>query len=141
MRGRNLTTRRAFVKGMTLTTAGVGLGCGGSSPTGPLSPPPPVTRTLNTPLMAVGQTVAVMDGDTVLAVTRLSESRVVAVSRICTHMGCTVLLPEAAEPTLDCPCHGSRFTTSGEVVNGPAVLPLPSYPTRIVGTEVVINLG
>jgi Rieske Fe-S protein len=137
-----MVTRRAFVKGMTLATTAGGLGCGGpSSPTGPLSPPTPTERTLTTALMAVGQTVALFDGDLVLAVTRLTETTVVAVSRVCTHMGCTVLLPEAAERTLDCPCHGSRFTTSGEVVNGPAMLPLLSFPARIEGTEVAISVG
>lgn len=136
-----MASRRAFVKGITLATTAAGLGCGGSSLTGPLSPPTGAPRTLTTALMPVGQTVALFDGDLLFAVTRLTETSVVAVSRVCTHMGCTVLLPEAAGRTLDCPCHGSRFTTSGEVVNGPAVLPLPSFPARIEGAEVVISIG
>ena len=90
--------------------------------------------------MAVGETVAVFDGDFTLAVTRSSPSSVVAVSRTCTHEGCTVLLPAASGQTLDCPCHGSRFTTDGAVVNGPAARPLPSFPARIVGSEVVITI-
>lgn len=39
----------------------------------------------------------------------------------CTHLGCTVT---AVESGFACPCHGSRFGSSGEVLNGPAPRPL-----------------
>lgn len=49
-----------------------------------------------------------------------------AVSAVCTHLGCTVN-QDAATGGLLCPCHGSAFDALGQVRDGPAPAPLPSF--------------
>ena len=38
----------------------------------------------------------------------------------CPHMGCA-LKKNLLEGTWDCPCHGSRFTTDGKLIDNPSV--------------------
>ncbi|MEX1005576.1 MAG: FAD-dependent oxidoreductase [Acidimicrobiia bacterium] len=58
-----------------------------------------------------------------VAAYRSTTGEMIALSPRCTHLGCYVQW-NAAETTWDCPCHGSRFTVSGEVLAGPATRPL-----------------
>src|SRR5438552_139850 len=58
-----------------------------------------------------------------VAAYRNTNGQVRKVSAVCTHMGCLVRW-NSAESTWDCPCHGSRFKPTGEVIAGPAEKPL-----------------
>jgi glycine/D-amino acid oxidase-like deaminating enzyme/nitrite reductase/ring-hydroxylating ferredoxin subunit len=51
------------------------------------------------------------------------EGKLHSRSAVCTHLGCHVQWNDG-EGSWDCPCHGSRFDTDGNAINGPAVEPL-----------------
>ncbi|HVR70942.1 MAG TPA: FAD-dependent oxidoreductase [Vicinamibacteria bacterium] len=59
-----------------------------------------------------------------VAAYRDPSGRVVERSAVCRHLGCLVEW-NSGEKTWDCPCHGSRYTAEGRVVNGPATTDLP----------------
>ncbi len=61
------------------------------------------------------------------AVYRDDNGKVSAYSAICPHLGC-VLQWNKDEKSFDCPCHGSRFTYEGKLINGPAVSDLKRIP-------------
>lgn len=61
-----------------------------------------------------------------------------AVSIVCTHLGC-VVKPNAEG--FECPCHGSRFASNGEVKKGPAPRPLPWLKVSMSGGLVTIDEG
>jgi cytochrome b6-f complex iron-sulfur subunit len=61
-----------------------------------------------------------------------------ALNSHCTHQGCTV---GATAPTLRCPCHGSQFTLTGSVVNGPAPRGLIAYKVTKADNVLTVDLA
>ena len=62
-----------------------------------------------------------------LALYRDDDGELHAFSPVCTHLGCIVGW-NTAERSWDCPCHGSRFAPTGQVIQGPAVDELRRRP-------------
>jgi Rieske Fe-S protein len=61
----------------------------------------------------------IRDGMSKLAVYRDPSGTAHVMSAVCPHLGCIVAW-NTSEKTWDCPCHGSRYACTGEVVVGPA---------------------
>lgn len=72
--------------------------------------------------------------DSPIFIFALTERRFVALSPICTHLGCTV---EVQGDRLVCPCHGSTYDREGRVLRGPAERALHSYPTSVTRGDVL----
>lgn len=62
----------------------------------------------------------------------------VALSAVCTHLGCIVKWQPAEQEFL-CPCHAGRFTVEGTVISGPPPKPLEALPVALVGDLVQVG--
>jgi len=71
---------------------------------------------------------------------RLEDGGFLALSRRCTHLGCTVpWIPE--EKRFACPCHGSVFDIRGNVLNPPAPRALDLFPVVIENKRIKVDTG
>jgi cytochrome b6-f complex iron-sulfur subunit len=69
---------------------------------------------------------------------RLKDGGFLALSRTCTHLGCSVPWIEK-EMKFACPCHGSAFDITGTVINAPAPRALDIYPITIENKIIKVN--
>ena len=75
------------------------------------------------------------DAQTVITQPKAKEFK--AFSSICTHQGCQV---DAVTDTINCPCHGSKYSiTDGSVVSPPAPKPLPAKTIKVEGDDLVVT--
>ena len=148
-------TRREFCaracQAVSLLTLGAATqACGGSSTSPSSAPALPsvsgtlVNRTLTiavdaaSPLAAVGGAAMVTVSTGTYLVARTAQSTFTTVTAVCTHEGCAVT--GFASSRYVCPCHGSEFSTSGAVVQGPASSSLRQFPTTFDSNVVTISV-
>ena len=150
----NYCNRREFIKDTLTGISTVAFGSfmlvnqGGCSEGSPTAPSNNSDQTItvdlslseNSALVTVGGALAlgsnVIDSKGILLY-RQSDTNVLAFSRNCTHNSCTI--DSFQNGTSTCPCHGSQFNTSGNVVVGPAVNPLTQYSAAIADNIVTIT--
>ena len=151
-------SRRRFCTGACqvascATVATLFSACGGasSSPTSPSGMPSKLgvlsgrftgsgvqVNVAGSALADVGGAVLVESTAGVFLLARTSASAFSAIEAVCTHEGCTITGAEGA--TYVCPCHGSRFNRSGQVLAGPARASLRQYANTFTADVVTIAL-
>jgi cytochrome b6-f complex iron-sulfur subunit len=72
--------------------------------------------------------------------TRLADGGFLALSRKCTHLGCTVPWV-AGESKFVCPCHASAFDIGGAVISPPAPRALDIYAVTIENDTVQVDIS
>ncbi len=89
--------------------------------------------------LRVGDGKMVRHGETPFYVVRTSQSQVIALSAVCTHLRC-MLNYDKERKQMICPCHNGRFDLAGSVVAGPPPRPLPGYSVSIRTGEIYVQL-
>jgi Rieske Fe-S protein len=64
----------------------------------------------------------------------------IAMSNICTHLGCRVRWIADSEQFF-CPCHNGIFDKDGKVISGPPPRPLDRYPIKVEDGQIFIKDG
>lgn len=67
-----------------------------------------------------------------------AEEGFIAMSAVCTHLGCMTRYEEA-DKRLVCPCHGSVFSTSGVVTEGPAPRQLERRELQLEDGQLIVD--
>ena len=71
---------------------------------------------------------------------RLADGGFLALSRQCTHLGCTVPWDDEKKKFI-CPCHASAFDITGNVLSAPATRALDLFAVDIENNVVRVDTG
>ncbi len=71
---------------------------------------------------------------------RLRDGSFLALSRQCTHLGCTIAWT-ADERKFICPCHASAFDMTGKVLKPPATRALDYLPIHIENDMITVDVS
>lgn len=85
-----------------------------------------------------------VDAEHRLFVFRDKQGYFYALSAVCTHLGCNVEwkaagVPGRPEGVITCPCHGSIFNKTGDVISGPATRSLDRFKMYLEEDKLIVD--
>ena len=86
----------------------------------------------------VGEAKDIIFNNTPGVVINRPDKGYVALSRVCTHLGCLVDYQKDKNRFL-CPCHAGTYDLSGNVTSGPPPKPLQQFPLKVEGDSIIIG--
>lgn len=128
---------RGFLSLWALGAAAVGISFL-KAPTSEKRPGEGILRGGTFSTLPVGGSRFLRHGADPIVLVRVSETEVLALSAICTHLRC-VLKWDDDNGRLLCPCHAGSFDKTGNVLSGPATRPLPRYRAEIRDDEILVR--
>jgi Rieske Fe-S protein len=98
-----------------------------------------LTIDAGSPLNAVGGAALIQTSAGSFLVAQTSAGTFTALTAICTHEGCVVSGFQSSQYV--CPCHGSKYSTSGAAIQGPATASLRAFATRFANNVLTITVS
>lgn len=152
-------SRRRFCTDLCHVSALAALGitlesCGGGNPAGPSGNVGSALTVISasvannafmltidgaSPLATVGGAALVQTSAGNFLLARTAQDAIAAFTATCTHEACTVTRFDGG--AFACPCHGSRFSTAGAVLNGPASRALRQFATQLAADVLTVSVG
>jgi len=143
--------RKDFIEKVGLSTASILIfgcmqGCSKSDSAAPTQPTGSSTNNTNKPvdftiIITVNPYTSLntaggfyVDKTNNIIIARTLSDEFIAVSSLCTHQQVTIDF-EPSNNKFSCSAHGSVFSTTGAVLNGPAASALKQYNTKLTGNS------
>jgi len=134
--------RRSFLKSLTFILGSTAVGAL-AYPLARFLAPPQVKAvgekvSINKSEVPLGEGKEIVFGGTPAIILNVKGMGYLALSRVCTHLGCLVEYNKETNRFI-CPCHAGTFNMEGNVLSGPPPKPLEKLPLDVQGDNIIIG--
>ncbi len=134
--------RRSFLKSLTFILGSTAAGALAYPLAKFLAPPQVKAKwgkvSIKKSEVPLGEGKEIVFGGTPAIILNVKGMGYLALSRVCTHLGCLVEYNKETNRFI-CPCHAGTFNIEGNVISGPPPKPLEKLPLDVQGDNIIIG--